>query len=106
MKTDKILYPFTPGPWKAWQDTGNSLAVSPEENDAICLAQIVDVETDEITDTMRADAALMASAPELYDALKNCSEWIDSYFQDKGHSGNICDEYRAAIAALRKANAE
>ena len=52
--------------------------------------------------TMEANAALIAAAPELYEALKN----IASYIGDLSEYYGFRDEFLAARAALKKAQGE
>jgi hypothetical protein len=84
---------FTPGPWH--QLKSNNLCIeSASGNVALCnLARESD-----------ADARLIAAAPELLEALRDCTQWLESY-DSRGMAGSaVLKSIMDANAAIRKAS--
>jgi hypothetical protein len=110
----------TPGPWTAGSEgdaTGE--IVGPHMVYVASVATIVDfpcIEDDErpaVEAECRANAALIAAAPELYEALRSESEMLEALILDLRHLpepfspgprlGRMLDIAKAARAALAKA---
>lgn len=90
----------TPGPWRVVYRTFTA-AVCKEGVGAIAElgGKVREINTVEDSEQMRADASLMAAAPELFSALEVCAEVI-------GH--NSCTDGRTPngfVIALEKARA-
>ena len=82
----------TPGPWEV---NGNG------ENE-ICQLDIVTITAnhdinDDGPERVEADAALIAAAPELLEALERLTEYIDAYIVVDQLGENLKDIARAAI---------
>jgi len=93
--TDRKLYDATPGPWRAWG--GGSINVSTEHN--INVAKIITPNSyagPSCMNQVRANAALIAAAPELRDALYRIHRLT---LQDNVDTAFIRD---LAIAALER----
>ncbi len=102
---------FTKVKWKAWQDSANTLTISPEDDNSICIAILQDIDTDEITDEMRDNATLIAAAPELYKALNAFTDFMkerdDCASQSGGWKSNeLTKHLMDSMLALKKARGE
>lgn len=93
----------TPGPWKFGHLGTEALWVGPEY-DALQVAQVPH-DTDEARDESRANAQLIAAAPELLSALNRLAASISMSALDQAYPGEReegislgLDDARAAIA--------
>jgi hypothetical protein len=79
MKNDKVK--FTPGPWK--QQVNNTkwknCQISLLSNDLrLCIANVPYITDDDIpTDEAKANALLIAAAPEMYEAMNEFCERVE-----------------------------
>lgn len=104
---------FTPGPWLTvhsdWSvDTDSShahIAVGPNDTDPVALVVGADFERCE---ELEGNATLIASAPELYEALRNLVRINDGHgpFGGELYQDRIDRAWDAARAALAKARGE
>jgi len=99
---------FTPGPWFVEQSEKTPIYVSPvgrHENISICNVLTMDEDDSESGDWIngdetKANAALIAAAPELLEALQG----LLFAYEDPGNTGSTHDEkVIAARAAIEKA---
>ena len=93
---------FTPGPWKVQRTNQGVFIEGNVEKPIGYLAQVRGIYRDGNRVMEDANAALIAAAPELYEALKN----IASYIGDLPRHYNFQDEYDQAETALAKARGE
>jgi len=98
----------TPGPWEKWPDSdSDSLAVGPVAG-GVAVCQIVTTDGQGLThrgtlETAAANAALIASAPELLAELERCLSYLANlngcnWITDKGPGG---EDMRRAAKALQ-----
>lgn len=78
----------TPGPWEVSKDEGDVVVVSED------LPFIATVHTSALKGTQKANARLIAAAPELLEALKHAEKWMEGWASADPYIGYI----RAAIA--------
>lgn len=98
--SDKLTH--TPGPWKL--NAGVIEALVDPENSQSYIAPICDVDMDWSTEIYKANAHLIAAAPELLEALKSLLEASRELDQSATHDGlNNCKAITQARAAIRKA---
>jgi hypothetical protein len=70
----------TPGPW---EHDGNGMIYGPPINDdAVLVCDLLPDMSDEMTDEMKANARLIAAAPDLLAALENFVAWHAENFDD------------------------
>jgi hypothetical protein len=95
MNTSEMKH--TPGPW--WIDRDIELWVSGDGRDPghpVCM-----VTGGHVTDRDLADAHLIASAPDMLDALKNAAGLFDTPVARRWHKTDVF--YEEAIASIRDA---
>ncbi len=73
----------TPGPWMI-HDMEERVVVTVSKKPSICIADTAAIGTP--LEVNRANARLIAAAPELLEALRETKEWIDNW------SPNFCDD--------------
>ena len=90
----------TPGPWKSIIDTSGNVVIRTKANDKnICL-----VDEDEfITDEGRADARLIAAAPDLLVALELWLEEDNDESRQMGHASSAQPWFIQHSVVFRKA---
>ena len=95
---------FTKGPWEAYVAESNgveylAIAVGGLETEQTNKAIAVITPTDAMTDEDIANAAFIATAPDMYAALENC----ERYLVEKGcsHEYPVLKGLRAALAKAR-----
>lgn len=95
---------FTPGPWIAKKGAGWFVS---RPNARIALAvgmrpdtSLVTGENDHESES-RANANLIASAPDLYEALKSCLNFMENTESELGFNLESADQARAALAKAR-----
>ena len=87
---------FTPGPWRAWQPRGDESV--PVRTDGLGIT-IAYVHQGAITNA-RANAHLIAAAPELYRYLAEVRKWMDT--EEFGPwEAAFCAEIDAVLAKAR-----
>lgn len=99
----------TPGPWKV-AGTGGT-AVSPEwaPDERVCVTMAVNLQEDdegsfpEVGQWQRADACLIAAAPELLAALKDCCDWLAAICDSNKLEATERGYLEAASNAIAKA---
>ena len=92
-----MTQPHTPAPWHAEQNE-DRLVIRSDGGTEIC--EVTGETFDEYAEEEReANAALIAAAPELFDALKAITDLIDVYSIDKPWR----DARAAALRAIAKA---
>lgn len=88
---------WTPGPWRFWDrtDTTNSLITNDDGRAGIAtpITRIHGLEAS--PDEMRANALLIAAAPDLYAALEEAVEQLESNFIE------VPSSWTAALAKVR-----
>ena len=88
----------TPGPW-TYEQISNNAYVIDENGSAVMLYRNPD-------DEMKANARLIAAAPELLEALEGMLA-IDQENHQRGHDDDdVCKEVQTARAAIAKAKGE
>lgn len=96
---------FTPAPWMLDED-GEVLDCN---NDSIALLEIDDFDA-EIEQELKANANLIAAAPDLYDALVLCTDLFAAYARHHLEKGdelkcsvnkNMADKCRSVLAKAR-----
>ena len=98
MKT-KEKQTHTPGPWRfdEKQIHGDVMAFDPERSRAVCVAQIHNERTAGTpNEQARANARLIAAAPELLAELKKALEFVVATHGGE-NDGDIQEDIRAAI---------
>ena len=88
----------TPGPWFAFVDKGQTIIRTSRTSAAFSPLAVVKGDKRDTLKDHEANAKLMASAPDLLEALRNISDLYDS---DEGCRS--LPEYIAARAAIAKA---
>ena len=92
----------TPGPWTVEGASGESGEAEVIESDNRIIAWTADsLGSDSfgiLEDEDRANARLIAAAPDLLAALRKAAD----YMAEMGHPANVLDEARAAIAKVGK----
>ena len=101
--TDKAQH--TPGPWVVNTDDPPCYAISSEDYGRIALLQYPLAEELQRVDQHKADARLIAAAPELLEALKACESCLRIYGNARPHPrhGEIDLAIFDAKAAIEKA---
>jgi hypothetical protein len=95
----------TPGPWINDGDSVSAL-VDPE-NSATYIAPICDIDNGWAEETQQANAALIAAAPELLQALESLHDATKHYFRDFEHlHPSIAGPLSVANAAILTARGE
>lgn len=94
----------TPGPWRegtmnVWQDD-LLLCVAKTERGEYHNGEFEPYRKGDSREQMQADARLIAAAPELLAALKECSEWMREH---TGPAGGTLDMLTRAHDAIKKA---
>lgn len=91
----------TPGPWHC-DDNPDSTEVL--TSDGVCVAQAIDPQLNRRSmlpwDEVQANRHLIATAPELYSALRDFTEWVETL--GEAMSPLTRRQYEAAHAALMK----
>lgn len=82
---------FTPGPWKCSKKF-DFVVVSENEE------EIADASYGEYP---QANTSLIAAAPDLYDALKSCLNFMENTESELGFSLESADQARAALTKAR-----
>jgi hypothetical protein len=84
MKKEMIVTPFTPGFWKAkTAEYGDSFYVVKEESGPSWGEQIICENIQQGHDSGKADANLIAAAPQMYEALKEIIEQTESFHRQE-----------------------
>ena len=85
---------FTPGPWKMYR---NGYVLSEETGERVCTPHSTLPEASKVSDhikDLKANARLIAAAPELYEALEDASDLLD-------RMGYLSSEFREVLAKAR-----
>ena len=92
---------LTPGPWKWWTSCSWKRLKTDDRNETVVLEPYAS-RSDNHPDCMvsEADMALIAAAPELYEALAELIPWHDSHPIEQTNSPLI-NKCRAALAKAR-----
>ena len=85
----------TKGPWKITRDTGSPCSIEAEGSDGYALAKVylTDPKTRKRTEEYAANAALIAAAPELLEALESV---LDVITGDQAAELGVYDAIRKA----------
>jgi hypothetical protein len=97
---------WTPGPWHV-SSTHLAAAYDIGAENGANIAR-VSGPTENGAEEFRANARLIAAAPDLYEALKRCVEYFDIRYARRlpGQNDDYCDNVDRVNAALAKARGE
>lgn len=84
----------TPGPWRTDENDHDApyqnIRIEAEKNRTVCIVWVDDAPDHAFNAEQEANARLIAAAPDLLDALKAASNYIDTL-------GGVSQSYRTAI---------
>lgn len=97
---------YTPGPWKAYSDGASVWTAQAGAQIASCRWHVADSgelagECVQDIHAARANALLIAAAPELLEALQDVAAWLKA--TPEGYETVPPDSYARAVAAIAKA---
>lgn len=94
----------TPGPWKIRRVTHYDIRIAPEsEPEHVSIAGMA-IWGEEHREELEANARLIAAAPELLEALKDCVQWLTAFAKGTGNEIiRETDRYQKYVSAIRSA---
>jgi hypothetical protein len=102
----------TPGPWEVGGVGNTCVTPSTDKQERICVCwdtfpkQLDDGSWEDHTQEIQANARLIAAAPELLAALKECRDRLSDWVECSDRNEDVADDNAAlemAIAAIAKA---